>query len=311
MQKTALVYSEQYLKHQTRFHPEAKERLTAIVSHLKQVGLWEQLLHLPPRPASPDELAQTHSREYIQQVELACGQRVRYLDADTMLSPQSYQTACLAAGGVLAAIDALMAGRIDNAFCAVRPPGHHAEFSKAMGFCLFNNVAIAARYAQQKHGLKRVLIVDWDAHHGNGTQNAFLEDSSVFYCSMHQYPHYPGSGAAEEVGTGAGKGFTLNLPMAAGAGDTEYIQAVTEKLFPAAARFAPELVLISAGFDAHQVDPLAELAVTTDGFRRLTELVKQIAAEYCQGRLISVLEGGYNLKILGEVVEVHMRALKD
>ncbi len=304
-----MVYSEQYLKHQTRFHPEAKERLTAIVSHLKQTGLWEQLLHLPPRPASLDELAQIHNREYIQQVELACRQRVRYLDADTMLSPQSYQTACLAAGGVLATVDALMAGQIDNAFCAVRPPGHHAEFSHAMGFCLFNNVAIAARYAQQKHGIQRVLIVDWDAHHGNGTQNAFLDDPSVFYCSLHQYPHYPGSGAASEVGEGAGKGFTLNLPMAAGAGDAEYIQAVTEKLFPAAAHFAPELVLISAGFDAHQADPLAGLAVSNDGFLHLTELVKQIAAEHCRGRLISVLEGGYNLEVLGEVVEVHLRAL--
>ncbi len=309
MKKTAFVFSGQYLNHRTRFHPETSARLSAIINQLKQDGLWPRLAHLTPRPATLDALAQIHSREHIRHVESACRQQAHYLDQDTMISRESYQIARLAAGGVLVAIDGIMSAEIENAFCALRPPGHHAEHSRAMGFCLFNNIAVAARYAQRKHGLKRILIIDWDAHHGNGTQNAFYADPTVFYCSLHQFPHYPGSGTAQEIGQGPGKGFTLNLPMPAGAGDAEYIQAMSASLVPAANEFSPDLVLISAGFDAHQADPLSALNVTNQGFSELTKIVMRIADTNCDGRLISVLEGGYDLQALGEAVAAHLKAL--
>ena len=309
MSRTALVYSEKYLQHRTHLHPEKSERLTAIIERLQENHLWERLSLLPPRPASLQELMLVHEREYVRRVESACRRGVRRLDADTMISSRSYQAALLAAGGVLRALDALLSGEIENAFCALRPPGHHAERNRAMGFCLFNNVAIAARYAQRKYALGRVLIIDWDAHHGNGTQNAFYGDDSVFYCSLHQYPHYPGSGAAHERGRGRGEGFTLNLPLRAGSGDEQYLRLFEERLLPAATAFEPELILLSAGFDAHRADPISGLAVSSAGFARLSSLVKELAASCCRGRLISVLEGGYDLRALAEAVEAHLQVL--
>ncbi|MBI5789436.1 MAG: histone deacetylase [Candidatus Schekmanbacteria bacterium] len=309
MKRTALIYSDEYLKHKTHFHPETHKRLEAIIHSLHKSGLWEKLIHLAPRAATREEITLIHTPEHIQNIEAACKQGVGNLDPDTMICKDSYHVALLAAGGVLTAVDALFTGQINNAFCAVRPPGHHAETNIAMGFCLFNNIAIAARYAQQKNYCERVLILDWDAHHGNGTQHAFWEDSSVFYCSLHQYPHYPGSGAEEERGAGSGEGFTLNLPMPVNACDQTYMQALTEKFIPAAEKFAPQLILISAGFDAHTADPLADLAITTDGFRHMTDLVLKLAEQICQGRIISVLEGGYNLPALGDSVAGHIQEL--
>jgi acetoin utilization deacetylase AcuC-like enzyme len=225
------------------------------------------------------------------------------------MSAGSLAAAYLAAGGALAAVDAIMRGEVEHAFCAVRPPGHHAERSRAMGFCLFNNVAIAARYVQKKHGLSRVLIIDWDVHHGNGTQHSFEEDASILFFSTHQYPHYPGTGRATERGAGAGEGFTINVPMEAGDGDEEYHAIFMNILLPAADAFKPEFVIISAGFDAHRDDPLANMGLTETGYADLTGLVAGIARRHAEGRLLSSLEGGYNLTALAGSVDAHLQAL--
>jgi acetoin utilization deacetylase AcuC-like enzyme len=225
------------------------------------------------------------------------------------MSPGSLSAAYLAAGGALSAVDAIMAGEVEHAFCAVRPPGHHAEAARAMGFCLFNNVAIAARYVQKQYGVSRVLIVDWDVHHGNGTQHSFEQDPSILFFSTHQFPHYPGTGRATERGTGAGEGFTINVPMDAGAGDEEYHAIFVNVLLPAAEAFKPEFVIVSAGFDAHRDDPLASMGVTETGYSDLTDLVAGIAKRHAQGRLLSALEGGYNLTALGASVDAHLTAL--
>jgi acetoin utilization deacetylase AcuC-like enzyme len=217
----------------------------------------------------------------------------------------------MAAGGVLSAVDAVMAGKVRNAFCAVRPPGHHALRDRAMGFCLLNNVAIASRYIQKKHKLGRVLIVDWDVHHGNGTQAAFYEDNTVFYFSAHASPFYPGSGGEAEKGSGKGLGFTLNIPLPAGSGDAVYRKVFEEKLRPTAAAFKPDFVLISAGFDAAQNDLLGPMKVTPSGYAELTRIVKGIAEQHAHGRLVSVLEGGYNLEALAASVESHVKALRE
>jgi acetoin utilization deacetylase AcuC-like enzyme len=225
------------------------------------------------------------------------------------MSPGSLPAAYMAAGGALAAVDAIMRGEIEHAFCAVRPPGHHAESGRAMGFCLFNNVAIAARYVQRKHGLSRVLIVDWDVHHGNGTQHSFEQDSSILFFSTHQYPHYPGTGRETERGTGVGEGFTINVPMEAGDGDDEYHAIFVNVLLPAADAFKPEFVIISAGFDAHRDDPLASMGLTEAGYSDLTGLVAGIARRHAGGRVLSALEGGYNLTALAASVDAHLNAL--
>jgi len=233
------------------------------------------------------------------------------LDPDTAMSPGSLAAAYLAAGGVLAGVDAIMTKQVDHVFCAVRPPGHHAEAGRAMGFCLFNNVAIAARYVQKKYDLTRVLIVDWDVHHGNGTQHSFEDDPSILFFSTHQYPHYPGTGRASERGKGAGEGFTINVPMEAGEGDNEYRAVFHKALVPAADDFRPEFVIISAGFDAHRDDPLANMGLTEEGYADLTGIVAGIAKRHAQRRILSSLEGGYNLRALAASVDAHIRALVD
>jgi len=301
-----------FLQHDTGpGHPEQPLRLSAICDHLRAVGLWSKLTHLEPRPATREILALVHPERYLDEVEQACRRPPTALDPDTIAAPGSWPAALRAAGAVTQAVDRLMVGTLDAAFCAVRPPGHHALADRAMGFCLFNNVAIGARYAQRHHQLRRVLIVDWDVHHGNGTQAIFCDDPSVLYFSTHQFPFYPGTGAREEIGRGAGMGFTLNVPLPAGAGDAELIRAFREELVPKALAFQPELVCISAGFDAHRDDPLAGLAVTEAGYAELTRLVREIADTHCRGRIVSVLEGGYHLLALGRSVEAHLRVLLD
>lgn len=308
---TGLVYNDACLRHKTGAgHPERPERLEAIWNRLKREGLLDQLTRLPPRADAESWVSSVHSPQYVERVQRRCQESPGYLDSgDTPVSKESYQAALSAVGGVLAAVDAVVAGKVRNAFCAVRPPGHHASRERGMGFCLLNNVAIAARYAQQKHHLARILIVDWDVHHGNGTQATFDEDPSVMYFSVHQHPFYPGTGLAEDEGQGRARGTKINVALPAGSGDAEYGRAFDQRLRPAAIAFRPDLVLISAGFDAHEDDLLGHMSVTTEGYAELTRRVRRIAEECCQGRLISVLEGGYNLEALGAAAAAHVRAL--
>lgn len=309
--KTGLVYDDIYIEHKTTpGHPECPERLIRIIERLKASGLYSQLVELKPSPADRHWIETVHAPEYIDRARNNSENGAGYLDTgDVPISRKSYEAAVMAAGGVLTAIDAVMERKVTNAFCAVRPPGHHALENRAMGFCIFNNVAIGTRYIQEKHNLPKVLIVDWDVHHGNGTQAAFYDDPNVLYFSVHQYPFYPGSGSQAEQGSGKGLHTNINVPLPAGSGDDRYIKAFEEKLVPAASSFSPDFVLVSAGFDAHEGDLLGGMRVTDRGFAKLTQIVKSIAEKCCAGRLVSVLEGGYGLEGLAASVEAHIRVL--
>jgi len=300
---TAIVYHPDYLLHETGSHPERKERLIAIMQLIEETGI--DLRKVKPNPASIEEIRYVHDPDYITKVR-EYSEREIQLDPDTVLCKDSYRAALLAAGGMIRAVG--LAAEGENAFALVRPPGHHALPDRGMGFCLFNNIAIGAAHAR-KIGYDRVLIVDWDVHHGNGTQNTFYDDPSVFYFSVHQYPHYPGTGSSDETGTGAGQGYTLNVPLPAGSGDAEYTRAFEEILVPAASRFDPDIVLVSAGFDAHIDDPLAGMAVTTGGFGRMASIVSSIADQCCEGRLAITLEGGYDLRALSHSVLAVIEAM--
>ncbi|MDF0667992.1 MAG: histone deacetylase [Nitrospira sp.] len=291
-------------------HPESPHRLRAIMQRLEQSGTAARLVRIEPRRAEEEWITQVHATNYVEMLNREAPAVGRMpLDPDTSMSPGTLNAAYLAAGGTLAAVDAIMAHQVDHVFCAVRPPGHHAEAGRAMGFCFFNNVAIAARYVQKKYGLTRVLIVDWDVHHGNGTQHSFEQDPSVLFFSTHQYPHYPGTGRGTERGNGAGVGLTVNVPMEAGEGDEEYHAIFLKSLVPVADAFKPEFVIISAGFDAHKDDPLAGMGLTEAGYADLTEIVVGVAKRHAKGRILSSLEGGYNLTALAHSVDAHINAL--
>ena len=310
---TGLVLSPAYLEHQTGSgHPEQPLRVRAIEERLAADGLLDRAVRIEPRPATEQEILRCHAADYLGQVraDIARGAD-RLSTGDTAVSPQSLDTAVLAAGGVLAAVDAVMAGKVANAFAVVRPPGHHATPDRGMGFCLFNNVALAARHVQAAHGVGRVLIADWDVHHGNGTQDIFYEDGSVFFFDTHQHPLYPGTGAAGETGRGRAAGCIMNCPFPAGAGRTEIVGAFRDRLVPAAEAFRPEFVLVSAGFDSRIDDPLGGFRLTDDDFAELTGIVKGIAARHAQGRLVSTLEGGYRLAGLASAAASHVRALME
>ena len=309
---TAYLWDSIYLEHDTGAgHPERPERLQAIDDHLREADWYPSLLQLEPREAEMAEVERVHDPGYVatvrREAEAGFGQ---LSTGDTAISEMSYRVALNAVGGVLEAVDAVMQGRARNAFVAVRPPGHHATEDRGMGFCIFNSVAVAARHAQAVHGVERVLIADWDVHHGNGTQEIFYRDPTVFYMSTHQWPFYPGTGGIDETGDGPGSGTTLNRPFRAGAGDVEIVHAYRDDLLPAAREFRPGLVLISAGFDSRIDDLLGGFQVTDEGFHELTRIMMEVARIAGNGRLVSVLEGGYALPGLAAGVRAHMDALE-
>ncbi|MEX0776336.1 MAG: histone deacetylase [Phycisphaeraceae bacterium] len=308
---TALMYDPISKAHDTGpGHPERPSRCDAVIDALQQGCLYDQMLRIEAREAEMDELVRCHDKDYLAQAqrEIESG-REALSTGDTMVCPATWQATIMASGGVMNAVDAVMAGRADNAFCVVRPPGHHAMPAVGMGFCVVNHVAVAARYAQRKHGVDRVLIADWDVHHGNGTQDIFYDDGSVFFFSTHQSPWYPGTGAADEHGKGKGRGTTLNCPMLAGSGRHQVLGAFLERLVPAMQEFQPELVLISAGFDSRIDDPLGRFMLTDDDFVELTKVLRYIANDYAGGRMISVLEGGYSLDGLASAAAAHVKVL--
>ncbi|NOZ21821.1 MAG: histone deacetylase [Planctomycetes bacterium] len=306
--KPILFYDDIFLEHDTGHHPENAERLVSIREHLKKQGLWENV-RTGPRAATEQEIGANHEARYIAHCRKVAAGGGGMLDPDTVVSPRSYDAAVHAAGALLDAVDAVMGGKVESAVCLVRPPGHHALPAQGMGFCLFNNVAIAAHYLKQKYNLKKIAIVDWDVHHGNGTQDAFYRDPAVLFFSIHRYPFYPGTGAATETGEGEGKGATINKPVPYGISRAEYVSIFEDVLNGPVKEFGPEFVLISAGFDAHVNDPIAGLSLEDEDFGALTRIVKQVAEGTCGGKIVATLEGGYGLGDLPKCVAAHITSL--
>jgi acetoin utilization deacetylase AcuC-like enzyme len=301
-----------YKAHETGHgHPERAERYDAVTAAIERSGLLHHVERLKPRRAKVEDVALCHDPKYVALVEREVAQgRDELSTGDTSICERSYEVALDAVGGVLQAVDAVCSGSLDRAFCAVRPPGHHARPAQGMGFCLFNNIAIGARHAQRKHGLDRVLIADWDVHHGNGTQDIFYEDGSVFFFSTHQAPWYPGTGKEWETGEGSGKGTTLNCPFPAGSGREEILGAFRNKLLPEMRDYKPDLVMISAGFDSRRGDPLGQFLLDDDDFAEMSELLLELAGVTAGGRLVAVLEGGYSLTGLAAGVRAHVETLE-
>jgi acetoin utilization deacetylase AcuC-like enzyme len=311
--KTAIIHHRVYREHDTgELHPERPERYTVVMDALRRdAQLWSKLLEIEATAAPRGDVQACHTSQHYKMVERAVSEGKGYLDADTIVSLRSMDAALYAAGGACRAVDAVMSGEAGNAFLPLRPPGHHATSERSMGFCLFNNVAIAARYAQNHYAeIERVAVVDWDVHHGNGTQGIFYDDPTVFFFSMHQYPWYPGTGARGETGLGRGRGYTLNAPVRAMTARHEQRRMFDTALEEIGAKFKPDLVIISAGFDAHDADPLGQLRLEDEDFVQMTQAVKEWAGEACKGRIVSAMEGGYNLDTLGETVRAHVRALQ-
>ncbi|KJR96530.1 MAG: histone deacetylase [Desulfobulbaceae bacterium BRH_c16a] len=315
MKKTGFVYDEKYLLHDTGgYHPESPERLIAIYKRLTESGMLEKLIRIPAERANQRWIESVHSIRYIMKFDEACMYGLNEFEhPDNAICRDTYDVAFLAVGGVLKAIDAVMKGEVDNAFCAVRPPGHHAEMDQPMGFCYFNNVAIGARYLQKEHGISRIGIIDFDVHHGNGTQHIFDRDPTVFYYSIHEHPSfaYPGTGRDFELGIAEGEGFTVNSPVLPGRGDEEYRRLIMQDLVPAFKKFQPEFIILSAGFDAHQSDLMSGTNLSTDGYDFISEVIVNLVNRFAGGRVVSVLEGGYNLDVLPLLVENHIRILAD
>ena len=310
MAKTAVVVDKEYLKHQPgESHPERPERIKVLLDLASELDAAKFQL-LPPRPAKRADITATHGEDHVKLIE-ATAQHNRYaLDGDTITCRDSFAVSLLAVGGFIALLDAVAAKDCRNGFALVRPPGHHALRNRAMGFCLFNTMAIGAEYLRRTHGAKKILIMDWDVHHGNGTQDAFYADPSVLFISSHQYPYYPGSGAANEVGSGAGEGYTINIPLPAGCADAEYAQAFHDIVVPAADIFAPDWILVSAGFDPHRRDPLGGMAVTDEGFAFMAQRLLGLADKFADGKIAFLLEGGYDLAGLRGSVAAVLAAMQ-
>ncbi|MGB4990798.1 MAG: histone deacetylase [Pyrinomonadaceae bacterium] len=311
--KTALIHHPIYEKHDTGpGHPETPGRYTAVMDVLRaDEELWNSVIKITPEKASKGLIQAAHTTQHFKRVEGAFENGVSALDGDTMISMQSFDASLFAAGGAVAGVDAVMQGEADNAFVVVRPPGHHATAENAMGFCIFNNVAVAARYAQNNYkDIERVAILDWDVHHGNGTQGIFYDDQTVHFFSMHQYPWYPGSGSRGETGFGRGLGLTMNVPVKANTAAEEQTRMFEGALEDISKNFKPDIVFISAGFDAHLTDPLGQLRLENSDYVSMTRSVKDWAADVCGGRVVSVLEGGYNLETLGGTVKSHVISLQ-
>ncbi len=295
---TGVVYHPICLEHDLRGHPENQQRLKSVLRVLAERGMWPRLARIEALPVSLERLYRAHEPRYVEQVQRLAARGGGHLDMDTYVAVASYDAALVAAGGLVEATRAVLDGEVDNAFALIRPPGHHALRSRGMGFCLFNNVAVAAHYALAERGLERVLIVDFDVHHGNGTQDEFEADPSTMYISTHQYPHYPGTGHWSETGRGAGAGSVVNVPLGGGVGDAGFARIMAEIVGPAAWRFQPQLILISAGYDAHWDDPLAYMQLSIEGYAHIARALKDLAEELCEGRLVITLEGGYHLEAL-------------
>ena len=303
--KIGIVYDPDYLLHGNAYHPERKERLEAIMTLLRREGVLDKLSHIDPRPATEEEVALIHDKSYIRLVRDAWASGRSYLDMDTYLNQHTYEVALKAVGGGLEALDWVMnEGEGEKAFVLARPPGHHAVPNQGMGFCIFNSIAIAAEAARAKYGLERVLIVDWDVHHGNGTHDAFWGDPGVLFFSVHQYPAFPGTGDLREIGGGEGKGYTINIPLPPGCTDEDYLPVFEEILEPVVEQFKPQIILVSAGQDAHLQDPLAGMSLDLAGYRWMAAFLKGLAEKHCQGKMLLFLEGGYDLKSLSEAVLV-------
>ncbi len=296
MRKTAVYRDDLFLEHQPGFnHVESPDRLRVIYDELDREQTGKNLVYPGFEPASLETIGLNHTQDLIKKISDTAGRQHDFLDADTQTSERSFDAACLAAGALVDGIQKIVDKEVDNAFCLVRPPGHHAEKDQAMGFCLFNNVAVAAHWALEMLGMERILIFDWDLHHGNGTQHSFYDTDKVLYCSTHQYPYYPGTGALVETGEGAGDGFTLNVPLPGGQGDMDFVQICSNLIVPVARQYRPELILVSCGFDIYGGDPLGTMQVSPSGFSQMTQIMQNLADEVCDGRLLITLEGGYNL----------------
>jgi acetoin utilization deacetylase AcuC-like enzyme len=306
---TGYVYDPIFLEHNYPGHPEGSQRLTHIWARLEQSDLLPALTPIPARPVDEALLHAVHAPDYVEQVKRVAGRGGGHLDMDTYVARRSYDAALMAAGGLVEAIGAVLDGTVRNAFALIRPPGHHALHDRGMGFCLFNNVAIAARYALDVRGLDRVLIVDFDVHHGNGTQDTFFDTDSVLFFSTHQYPFYPGSGHWKERGVGRGEGYTVNVPLPYGVGDEGFRTVFQQVLYPIARRYQPQIILVSAGFDAHWNDPLAALHLSLAGYNTLCHMLGEMADELCEGRLVYTLEGGYHLDVLAHAAANTFRTL--
>ncbi|MEM7535323.1 MAG: histone deacetylase [Chloroflexota bacterium] len=311
MNKTAIVYDPIHIDHTLNGHPEYHQRVETAWALLEADGILDQLHRLPSRTVAVEDVERVHRPGYLQQFESISVRGGGRMDADTYVTAASYDAATTAAGSLLNTVDAVLTGEVDNSFSLMRPPGHHALPHIGMGFCLLGNVAIAARYAQTRHGVERVMIVDYDVHHGNGTQDMFYDDPSVLFFSTHQYPFYPGSGGVNEVGSEMARGTTINVPLPAYVSDDGYLEAFRRVLMPAARAYRPDMIILSAGYDAHWMDPLSTMGLSIGGYTQLTREVMALADELCDGRLVCALEGGYHLEATAHCVLSTLRSLLD